>query len=254
MGAYISQVGEYYGDVTFRDHGLSASEGRMTTPLEANTCHGILDVAPHYYEFIPEEEHGTPNPTILEGHELEVDRNYFLVVTTSSAIYRYDMHDVVRCVGFEGQAPILEFLNKGANYSSMTGEKLSEIQVVHSVRAALAEVGVTLEHFTLAPVPGDPPGYALLVEADWDGETQRRVARALDRQLAEANCEYDNRLETHRLKPVEIQQIPPGTWKAYHAGVLTKAGASVEQFKHPCLVNKLEFIDQLLGSPALART
>ncbi|HYW80778.1 MAG TPA: GH3 auxin-responsive promoter family protein [Thermoguttaceae bacterium] len=35
--------------------------------------------------------------------------------TTSSGLYRYDIHDVVRCVGFEGACPVLDFLNNGAH-------------------------------------------------------------------------------------------------------------------------------------------
>lgn len=246
VGAYLPQVRDYYGDVTFRDHGLSASEGRMTTPLESNTSAGILDVESHYFEFVPEEEHGSPNPTILEGHELERDRNYFIVLTTSSALWRHDIHDVVRCVGFEGQAPVLEFLNKGAHYSSMTGEKLSEHQVVTAVRKAMDDVGVRVEHFTLAPVFGDPPHYELLIESDFSEDVQQRLASAVDRWLAAANCEYDNRLETRRLDPVVIRSLPPGTWEAFHQRSLERRGASLEQFKHPCLTNKQDFIERLL--------
>jgi len=250
VGAYLPQVTEYFGDVIYRDHGLSASEGRMTTPLEANSRAGVLDVASHYFEFIPEEEHGSPNPTILESHELERDRNYFLIMTTSSGFWRHDIHDVVRCVGYQGQAPLLEFLNKGAHYSSMTGEKLSEYQVVQSVKLAMEDAGVKVEHFTLAPVFGDPPHYELLIESDLDESTRNHLARALDLQLASANCEYENRLETHRIKPVMIRELPPGTWRAFHQKALSRAGASVEQFKHPCLTNKQDFVDNLLGQLA----
>lgn len=250
VGAYLPQVRDYYGDVTFRDHGLSASEGRMTTPLEPNTSAGILDVGAQYFEFIPEEEHGAENPTILEAHELERDRNYYIVLTTSSAIWRHDIHDVVRCVGYEGQAPILEFLNKGAHYSSMTGEKLSEHQVVTAVRNATEEVDVRVEHFTLAPVAGDPPHYELLLESDFDRSTEQRLSTALDRALSAANCEYANRMETRRLNPVVIRQLPSGTWDAYHHQSLKRRGASVEQFKHPCLTNQQDFVERLLQPAA----
>ncbi|GAA4436484.1 GH3 auxin-responsive promoter family protein [Bremerella cremea] len=245
MAPYVPQVQEYFGDVTFRDHGLSASEGRMTTPLEANCSAGVLDVSTHYFEFIPEEEHGSPNPTILEAHELEQDRNYFLVMSTSSALWRHDIHDVVKCVGFEGQAPILDFMNKGAHYSSMTGEKLSENQVVNAVRAAMREFELKFEFFTLAPVFGDPPHYELLVEGDLDATVKQQFAEAIDRHLAEMNCEYDNRIETGRMHGTVIRSLPPGSWTAFHNEVLSREGASLEQFKHPCLTNKLDFIDRM---------
>ncbi|MEM9658762.1 MAG: GH3 auxin-responsive promoter family protein, partial [Planctomycetota bacterium] len=238
----------YYGDVVFRDHGLSASEGRMTTPLEDETCAGILDVGCNYYEFVPEEEHGTGAPTVLQAHELQRDRNYFLVMTTSSGIYRHDIHDVVRCVGFEGRAPVLEFLNKGASYSSMTGEKLSEFQVVSAVRGALDAAGIDAEHFTLAPASGDPPHYELLIDAEIEDATKRQLAADVDRRLAEANCEYENRLDTGRLDPITIRRIDTAAWDAFHQRLLEKRGGSVEQFKHPCLAHRFDFVNQVLGS------
>ncbi|WP_164101784.1 GH3 auxin-responsive promoter family protein [Candidatus Laterigemmans baculatus] len=251
VAAYLPQVQDYFGDVTFRDHGLSASEGRMTIPLEANSPAGVLDVGSQYFEFIPEAEHESANPTILEAHELERDQNYYLVMSTSSALWRHDIHDVVRCVGFEGQAPILEFLNKGAHYSSMTGEKLSEHQVVTAVRDSLKELGQRIEHFTLAPVFGDPPHYELLIESTMDTASEQRLAAAVDRRLAEVNCEYENRVATRRLDPVVVRRLPAGTWRAFHRRALTRRGASVEQFKHPCLTNDQDFITQL---PAPAST
>lgn len=252
VGAYLPQVREYYGDLVLRDHGLSASEGRMTTPLEPNTSNGVLNVGSHYFEFIPEREHGSENPTILEAHELERDRNYYLIMSTSSALWRHDIHDVVRCVGFRGQAPILTFLNKGAHYCSMTGEKLSEHQVVIAVRATSEKSGLRFEHFTLAPVFGDPPHYELLVEADLQDSQRQAVAAELDKQLSRANCEYENRLETGRLEPVVIRELPSGTWARFHQRVLGRRGASLEQFKHPCLTSDYAFIDGLLATSPTA--
>ena len=88
-----------------------------------------------------------------------------MLLTTSSGFYRYDIHDVVRCVGKEGEAPVLEFLNKGSHFSSMTGEKLSEMQVSLGVRRGFEELGLDLEMFTVAPRWGDPPGYVLAAGA-----------------------------------------------------------------------------------------
>ena len=57
VGAYLPRLKEYYGEPALRDHGLSASEGRMTIPMEDGTSAGILEFIHHFFEFIPEEEH-----------------------------------------------------------------------------------------------------------------------------------------------------------------------------------------------------
>ena len=67
---YLSQLEEWYGSTAIRDHGLSASEGRMTIPFADGTTAGLLDFYNHYFEFIPVEEHKSARPTVLEGTKL----------------------------------------------------------------------------------------------------------------------------------------------------------------------------------------
>ncbi|MGA2034007.1 MAG: GH3 auxin-responsive promoter family protein [Thermoguttaceae bacterium] len=253
-GAYLPRLKEYYGETLLRDHGLSASEGRMTMPLEDGQSAGILEYTHHAFEFIPEDEHDSPQPTVLEPHELAVGKNYYIVMTTSSGLYRYDIHDVVRCTGYQGEAPLLEFLNKGNSFCSITGEKLSEFQVVSAVKNAYAELGLPIDTFTLAPQFNDPPCYVLLVEEGTAGAHPEALARAIERHMGQWNLEYANRRETARLGPLQVHEIPPGTWAAFRQQRISRIGGSLEQYKHPCLASDLSFIPKLLElAPAAAR-
>jgi len=244
VAAYLPTVREYYGAVPLRDHGLSASEGHMTSPMQDESCAGLLDYESHFFEFIPVEEHGTPNPTVLEAHELEEGHEYFLLMSTLSGLYRYDIHDVVRCDGFLGRCPRLTFMNKGANYSSMTGEKLSEVQVITAVAAALQDAGVRVEHYSLVPVPGDPAFYRLLVEENFDAETRARLAGAVDDRLSEVNCEYEERLQGRRMAGVDVISIPPGTWAAHRREQTAAEGNDHYAYKHPFLAAKEELAER----------
>ena len=69
-GAYLSTLKRYFGEIPVRDHGLSASEGRMTIPVADHSPDGILDVTSHFFEFLPEEEYGREDALVLEAHEL----------------------------------------------------------------------------------------------------------------------------------------------------------------------------------------
>lgn len=251
VGVYLPLVRQYYGPVAIRDHGLSASEGRMTIPLVDGTPAGVLDYVHHYFEFIPEDEHGGAGPTVLEPHELQEGRNYYILLSTSGGLYRYDIHDVVRCTGFQGQAPLLEFLNKGAHFSSVTGEKLSEFQAVAAVRESFAELGVPLEHFTLAPQLADRPGYVLLLEPGPHSGREQELARRVEAHLSRLNCEYQAKVESGRLLPVSVRPVPPGTWAAFRRQRIAQRG-NLEEYKHPCLVGDLEFVDRLLSAPPAA--
>jgi hypothetical protein len=92
-----------------RDIGLLASEGRLSIPVDDGTASGVLNVRSHFFEFIPADEYGTAHPTALRMHQLEVGREYFVLLTNGSGLYRYDLGDRVRVTGIKGQAPMIEF-------------------------------------------------------------------------------------------------------------------------------------------------
>jgi hypothetical protein len=244
LGAYLRHFPRYYRGMPVRDVGLIASEGRMTIPLADGTPSGVLDVTSHYFEFIPEEEADRPRPAVLEAHELEEGRNYFILLTTAYGLYRYHIHDLVRVTGFYHRTPLLEFLGKGAHFANVTGEKLSEYQVVRAVGDVLDELGVTLTTYSLAPCWDDEqPHYGLFVERGDFGNRAEGVALAdrLDRRLGEVNSEYAGKRRSRRLGPLRLELLPPGAWLQWDQQRRARAGGTLEQYKHPCLIADLGF-------------
>jgi hypothetical protein len=255
-GSYLSSMRRYFGNVPVCDHGLSASEGRMTIPFQDGSPEGLLDVGTHFFEFIPEEEYDSESPNVLLAHELEADRNYYILLTTTSGLYRYNIRDVVRCCGFHGTTPLLEFLHKGAHISNLTGEKVSESQVVSAVRTCLHRLRLDLSFYTLSPVWTDPPHYRLHLETnDLPHEALgRQLVHAVDAELGQLNCEYGEKRGTGRLAAVQLQTLPEGTWHRFARHRQSRLGGSVEQYKHPCLSPDLKFSETLLTRFAASKT
>jgi hypothetical protein len=252
VSVYLPQLKDLYGLTAIRDHGLSASEGRMTIPLSDGTSAGLLDFYNTYFEFIPVAEHEDGNPTVLEAHELVEGEDYYIVLTTSGGLYRYDIHDVVRCVGYEGQAPYLEFLNKGRSFSSLTGEKLSEHQVIQAVKMGFQELQLPLCTFTLAPIMDGKPRYVLLLEPQAHRGHGAELAEHVHANLMLVNEEYRAKCASGRLLPVRVREVADGTWDALRRD-RTKERGNFEEYKHPCLVGDLRFIDRVaaLDRPSL---
>lgn len=248
IGMFLPHLAELYGHSVVRDHGLSASEGRITIPLANNCSAGVLDYCHHYFEFIPVEEHGTPQPTVLEGHELEIGRDYFVLLTTSGGLYRYDIHDAVRCVGFQGQAPLLEFLNKGKNFSNLTGEKLSEYQVIRAVERSFAELNLPIDYFLVAPVMEEFPRYLLLVEQNAHRGRADELAAAFQRALSQLNEEYAEKSASGRLLPAQVREVPSDTWRRLRAEKMGARG-NLEEYKHVCLSQDLTIAERLAAVP-----
>jgi hypothetical protein len=243
MGAFLRHYPRYFGATPVRDVGLIASEGRMTIPVSDGTPAGVLDVTTHYYEFIPEAEGDSAQPTVLGAHELREGATYFILLTTAYGLYRYHIRDLVRVVGFHNQTPLLEFLSKGSSIASITGEKISEYQVTHAMAEALRELDLSLTSYALAPVCPDvgdyePPYYGLFVERGdlAEGDAGRRLSARLDERLRKVNIEYASKRDSQRLGEVRLHAVPAGFWQRWDRERLKRTGGSLEQYKHPCLI------------------
>lgn len=244
MGPYLRQLPRYYGEPPLRDLGLLASEGRMTIPLEAGTASGVLDIWSHYFEFVPEGEIDSTQPTVLGAHELVEGRSYYIIPTTCYGLYRYHISDLVRVTGFFGRTPLIEFLGKGHRFANLTGEKLSEYQVTRAFDAVAARRDQHVTAYTLAPIWDDTqPYYGLFLEEPdaTDEPRLRQFLAEFDLQLGEENVEYASKRESGRLGSIRAMLLPSGAWAAWDRDRLAQTGGSPEQYKHPCLIGDLGF-------------
>jgi GH3 auxin-responsive promoter len=144
-----------------------------------------------------------------------------------------------------GQAPLVEFLNKGKSFCSLTGEKLSEYQVIRAVKASFAELKLPDGTFTLAPNMDGHPRYVLLVELAAHRGRADELARSVQVNLERLNEEYQSKCTSGRLLAVQVREVAAGTWNALRNKRIGERG-NLEEYKHPCLVGDLKFIDRLM--------
>jgi GH3 auxin-responsive promoter len=244
VGPYLRQLPKYYADTPIRDIGLLASEGRFTIPLQDGDPAGVLDIQSHFFEFIPENEIGSAQPTVRAAHEVEAGANYFILPTTKAGLYRYHISDLVRVTGFHNKTPKIEFLGKGNRFANLTGEKLSEHHVTQSMDRASRMLRQPVTAYSLAPCWDETqPFYGLfLEEGDVSNlELLRRFVDVFDSALGDRNIEYAAKRASGRLGPVRVEVLPNGAWQRWDRDRLAKSGGSPEQFKHPCLIGDIHF-------------
>lgn len=243
LGHYLDLYPEHFGATPVRDIGLLASEGRMTIPMDDQGSAGPLDLFSHFYEFIPIEEESSRQPTTLLAHELEIGRQYLIVLTNFSGLHRYMISDVVAVEGLFHRCPVVRFLHKGSRFSSITGEKISEHQATIAVRGAAAEVGLHLCDFMLVPVWGQPPCYALLAGARSLGERPGwgRLLEAVDRHLQHHNIEYASKRKSGRLGPPRLGIVDDNLFNDMRLERIATSGGRSEQYKPTYLTGDLEF-------------
>jgi hypothetical protein len=248
-GLQSARIPEFWGPSPLRDQGLLSSEGRHTLPLADGVPFGPLTVDANFYEFIPVREAESAQPVVLEPHELEEGQDYQLIFSTFGGLYRYDIGDIVRCRGWYGEAPVLEFLQKAGGYCDLEGEKLS----AHTVCAAMAEAerqtGVSLRHFTVAPLrrPNELPRYGVLIEQNEvpDLELGRRLVQAFDQELRRTVLIYGNTRNNRILGSPLLARLQPGSWQRLIDSEVQGRGANETQYKHKPLVSDLHYLNKL---------
>jgi len=246
MGHYLPRLASWYGNLPVRDVGLLASEGRVSIPLEDDTAAGVLDVQSAVFEFIPVERWEEAEPETLPPRELEIGRDYAVVLSNTAGLIRYRLDDVVRVRGWVEQAPLVEFLYRAGRVASVAGEKLTENQVVAAVRAACHKVGLTELEFVMAPRWADPPRYRLTCS----GASPAGLAEALDAALGEQNDEYRSRRKSLRLGPLQIRTVAAELIARMDRELLATRGSTAEQYKRPCLFTRPGEDDEALGLAA----
>jgi len=243
---YLQDFPQYFGETPVRDITYGASEGRGTVYLGAQSQ--CLAVRSHFYEFIKEEDIEKDNPQTLAAWELETNKNYYILFTTSGGLYRYNLNDVVKVVGWHNSTPLLEFLHKGGNICSFTGEKLTEAQVTEAVLSSTQLLGLKANFFTVIPEFQPSPHYQLWIEFDHYPLNERiqLLAHNLDRAICRNNSEYENKRESSRLSPVTVNLLKPGTYRQLRKA-LVEEGTPDAQIKISHLNPKTEIKKKLLS-------
>lgn len=224
VGAYVERFPDWFGHdgervVPVRDLGYLSSEARGSIPLSDEGSAGVLTVGTNVYEFVEAEqvEQHEDEPEhwdFLGAHELDAPREYFIFVTTTGGLYRYDINDVVRVEGFHGEAPLITFQRKGRGMTSLTGEKISVNQVIDAVTEAARETGIVLTHFrALADVGRARYVFQVEPEGELPAEAGRKLLQEIEARLTGQNLEYESKRKSQRLEAPELQIMKPGWYE-----------------------------------------
>ena len=240
VGVAVERLRPWFGDeMPFRDIGYLASEAQMTLPVQDKGSAGILALNTNFYEFIREGEMERRDTHVLTAEQLEEGENYYVLLTTPTGLYRYDINDVVRVAGFYRRTPMLEFVRKGRDMVSLTGEKLHVGQLIQSMAVAQEHTGIHVAHYR-AIGNAETSRYEVMLEAMQYPVTDAALlalGRVIDEQLGALNIEYDQKRRSGRLGPPCIMLMPEG-WHARRLRAKVARGAGDIQFK-----------DALLGLP-----
>lgn len=196
----------------------SASEGGMLGVQDLADDPGMLPLLDRsaYFEFVPADELGAAAPRRLGAHEVEVDVDYAVALTTDSGIVSYLVGDLVR---FTSTAPLrLVFAGRLAHTLNAFGEHVSGGELERAVAAAAANTAAVVAEFAVGvryPGPGAPMGGHLYVVEFHRAPTDLDVfAAALDQRLQDGNEDYATHRSYGLMAPV-VDAVPAGSFLAF---------------------------------------
>lgn len=230
VGVASKRLPEWFApSLTVRDVGLAASEGVFTLPVSDQVSSGPLTVDTCFYEFIPVENSDESDPPALTAEQLTVGSEYVIVITTSAGLYRYNINDVVRVTGMHHGTPMVEFVRKGSDCTNLSGEKMDISHILTTVESAQRESGVAILNFK---VQADTEKflYRFHVELGDPAADKRKLAHALEKNLAATNSYYAKWINERQLSPLEVCVMKPG-WFERYVNLALLNGARHGQFK-----------------------
>ena len=198
-----------------------------------------------FYEFIPLEEVGKDNPRVLCLEEVELGKNYAVVISTSAGLWRYMIGDTVK---FTSKHPY-KFIITGRtkHFINAFGEELIVDNAEKGLARACAETGAQVAEYSAAPVFMDEHAkcrHQWLIEFAIMPDSLERFARILDDTLQEINSDYEAKRQNNlALQPLEIVVARKGLFHDW----LAQKGKLGGQHKIPRLSNTREYIEEMLA-------
>jgi hypothetical protein len=218
VGLYVKELAKYFSeDIKMRDFGYVSTEARVSVPISDDGPSGVLTAGSNFYEFIPEEDIEKPDPRYLTVDKLKAHGRYYIIFTTPGGLYRYNIDDIIRVVGFQKAAPVIEFVQKGKNVSSATGEKLYEAQIIDAISKAKEATGIDVEFFCACLEWQIPPSYSFLVEftQEHDAAKKRHFLGHVEDNLGKINIEYKAKRSSQRLGDPKLKILEKGSFERF---------------------------------------
>jgi hypothetical protein len=241
MGHFAPSLREWCGEgFRFRDVGYMASEGIFSIPLSNDSPDGVLALHGIFFEFVPEQEFGLEDARALQAHELEVGRNYHVVISTTGGLYRYAINDIVRVTGSYKDSPTVRFLYKGGNVKNIQGEMVTIDHVMSAISALTTEFGVRFQHFQ---VTVEPSNRRYVIHVEPVGALPEAILHSLlsrfERELGSVNENYMMFRADQLIAPPCLCVMRQGWFQRISQDHVARSGRD-SQFKPSVLVNTVE--------------
>lgn len=242
---YRDQYRKILPNVGFKYYEIyNASEGFFAIQ-DTNDSNELLLMLDYgiFYEFIPMDTFGTANQKVVRLADVELNKNYAIVITTNAGLWRYMIGDTVR---FTSVNPYrIRITGRTKHHINVFGEELMVENTDKAIAKACELTGAEVLDYTVAPVfmEGREKGaHEWIVEFGRHPHDVEQFRLALDETLQTVNSDYEaKRYNNMTLNPLVLNVARP---KLFYDWLKAndKLGG---QHKIPRLSNERKYLEEL---------
>jgi hypothetical protein len=243
---YIEQYRSIIPDPTFKFYEIyNASEGFFAIQ-DQNYTGDLLLMLDYgiFYEFIPMDSYGSEDQNIIPLSEVKLQKNYAMLITTNSGLWRYKIGDTIKFTSLKPHR--IKVTGRTKHYINAFGEELIIENAEEALKKTCKRTGAEIVDYTAAPIymVGNSKGaHEWLIEFKSEPNEIDTFCQLLDDSLKLLNSDYEaKRYNNMTLNPPKVTVARPNlfyNWLKKHH----KLGG---QHKVPRLSNSRALIDELL--------
>lgn len=197
-----------------------------------------------FFEFIPTDEYFNENPTRLNIEEVELGKNYALVINSNAGLWGYSIGDTVK---FISKNPYrLLVTGRIKHFISAFGEHVIGEEVEKAMKLTMEKFPeVELAEFTVAPnvAPAEGmPHHEWLVEFSKLPNDMQAFSLELDNQMRQYNVYYNDLITGNILRTLKITSLKKNAFIEY----MKSQGKLGGQNKVPRLANDRKIAEELV--------
>jgi hypothetical protein len=197
-----------------------------------------------YYEFIPTEEWGKTDQKAIPLSEVEVGKNYALVISTNAGLWRYQLGDTISFASLN--PPKIKITGRTKQFVNAFGEEVMVSNTDKAIAMTCKIMNAIVTEYTVAPIYLDDSGkggHEWLIEFEKAPNNPELFNQLLDLNLQKINSDYEaKRFKDMALEPLRMRVLPKGTFVNW----MRSRGKFGGQNKVPRLANNRKYVDEIL--------
>ena len=200
--------------------------------------HGI------FMEFMPVSEYGNKDPQTISLSDVEMGKNYALVISTNGGLWRYMLGDTIQ---FTSLSPFrIRVTGRLKHFINAFGEEVIVENADRAIAIASGKTGAIVNDYTAAPVyfsASANGAHEWLIEFEKEPASLGDFAKELDTALKNVNSDYEaKRYKEIAMRLPVVHAVKKGTFTEW----LRNKGKLGGQHKVPRLSNERIFLEEIL--------